>query len=234
MQRASTASKSSRYYKAALAAARKSDGQDTTISDLKVAEGFAVATILNESKSPQGYLAIFKVRSVRSMTVIASGSQIDPIELVELHMPFATQVKLTWVGSEESLRNYVAGEGEYAGESTHGYSGFDGSFGPNGWEIDAGTFDSMEAALSKAIHKRNAQANASEKTIDVDAAYKLNRDSKITVNKTTYSETFTLKLVFVSAIGTFTEHTLKATQHPGGAGGVPAYFTYALDGRDIG
>ena len=222
----SIANMDSRYHDAALAAARKSDGRNTTISDLKVASGFAVASILNKSRSPQGYLAIFKVHSVRSMTVIASGSEIDPVELVELRIPFATQVKLFPSESEESLQHAVADEGQYAGQNTPGFSGFDGSFGPDGWELDAGTFDSLEAALSKAVTELNADANVSNRTIDVDAAYKLNRHNRFVQN-------FTLKLAFISSIGTFTIHTLEATYHGGRAGGVPAYYTYALDGHDI-
>jgi len=223
----------SKYYKAALAAARKYDGPDTKISGLKVARGFARALILNTSVSPQSYTAIFKVHSVRSMKVIASGSAIDPVALVELHMPFATQVKLTWSGSEKSLRHAVATEGEYAEENTPGFTGFDGSFGPDSWELDAGRFDGIEHALSKAVHKRNAHTKNSKRTIDVDAAYKFNRHSKITVNKTTYLETFTLKLAFVSETGTFTKHTLKATQHPAQGPTGSSYYTYKLDGHHI-
>lgn len=215
------------YQQSATKAARKHTPH-AVVSDLKVTQDFAVATVKDPKGSPQaqaGNFAVFKVRKNHTMKQLAIGSSFSPLFLLELGMPRTTQTKLTWSGSVSSLNQYIADECEYQdGEDTPGYSGFGASFKPGGWQIDANSLFYIEKALSSVISPKNAKAKAGRRIICVDASYK---HSDMVTSKKTNVTTWTLRLYFVAKRGLARTHKFRfSTSEDGG-------FTYYLDGRRI-
>lgn len=218
-------SQQSKYTKSATAAARKVT-PNAVASNVKVAGGFALATVSNPTavgQSNAGNLTIFKVNKDGSMTQIANGSSFSPIDLLGLGIPLATQAVLTGHNLTQTQQNLAATCG-YSGGSAPGYIGFNGSFNPGGWQIDAGTLDGIEQALTAAIGNKNAQAGSGGKVICVNAT----RDkSNFSTDKQTYISTFTLELQFITSNGTISTHTFTF------AIGFNHYLNYTLDGQKI-
>lgn len=218
-------SQQSKYTKSATAAARKQT-PNAEVSNVKVADGFAVALVSDptaEGQANSGNSTIFKVNEDGSMTQLASGSDFSPIDLLGLGMPLATQAKLTGQALAQ-IQQDLASTCNYSGGNAPGYVGFNGSFNPTGWEIDAGTLDNLEKVLSGAISNKNAGAKFSEKIVCVNAT---REKSNVTTDKQTYVSTYTLELQFITGNGTLTTHTFKF------AIGFNSYHSYTLDGQKI-
>lgn len=217
-------SQQSKYTKSATAAARKQI-PDAKVSDVKVADGFAIAIVSDPSAQGQanaGNTTIFKVNEDGSMLLIASGSSFTPLDLLGLGIPLATQAKLT--GSDiVQLKQNLAQQCGYS-EDTIGYSGFDGSFNPGGWQIDSATLSGLEQKLSDAITNQNVNMKPGMVVICVNATRKNSNDM---INKTTYVSTFTLQVQFITDNGTLTSHTVTFAVGPN------HYRSYTLDGHNI-
>jgi hypothetical protein len=218
-------SQQSKYIKSATAAVRKQI-PNAKVTNVKVGGGFAIATVSDpttESRTNIVNTAVLKVNQDGSMTQIANGSSFSPLNLLELGIPLTTQASLT--GSDVGqVKQTLADQCGYDGGSVPGYSGFDGSFSPGGWQIDAATLDRLEQALSDTFSNTNAEAKAGKAVICVDASKK---NSNATTDKKTYISTFTLQVQFVTADGTLTKHTLTFAIGP------KYYRNYTLDGHDI-
>jgi hypothetical protein len=100
-------SQQSKYIKSTTAAARKQIPY-AVVKNVKVAGGFAIATVSDPSSQGQsnsGNETIFKVNKDGSMVQIASGSYFSPIDLLGFGIPLATQAKLT--GLEQKLSDTI-------------------------------------------------------------------------------------------------------------------------------
>jgi hypothetical protein len=214
------------YTQAATAAARKVTPH-AKAKDVKVAGGFAIATVSDPSAKGQvraGNVTVFKVNKDGSMTQIAAGSVFTPLDLLELGMPLETQAKLTG-NSIGQVKQNLANQFDYSpGSVLPGYTGFDGSFNPGGWQIDASTLDGLEQALTAVISSKNTDTKYNESIICVSAT---RENSNATTDTQTYISTFTLELQFISANGKITDHTFTFATGPG------YYRSYTLDGQKI-
>jgi hypothetical protein len=222
-------SQQSKYVKSATAAVRKQlKFPHATVSHLKVAEGFAVGSVLDTSVSPQGFLAYFKLNRDGSMTVLASGSEINPIDLLDVGIPLATQATLARRNVGQ-VKQRVFSECDYNGGNVPGYYGFGGSFGSKyDWELDAGTVDRVEQTLSDTISRQNATTESGKRVVCVNVGFRDRKNSTLKVDKKTYVATMTLRVGFITSSGALTHHTLKV------AWGFPdRRWRYTLDGRRI-
>lgn len=217
-------SQQSKYIKSATVAARKQI-PDAKVTNVKVAGGFAVAIVSDpaaEGQANAGNTTVFRVNKDGSMIQIATSSYFSPLDLLELGIPLVTQAKLTGSNIGQVKQN-LANQCGYTNGNI-GFSGFEGSFNPGGWEIDSATLRSLEQKLSNAINNQNANMKPGEQVICVDATRKNSNDS---INKTTYISTFTLQVQFVSDNGKLTMHTVTFAIGPN------YYRSYTLDGQNL-
>jgi hypothetical protein len=217
-------SQQSKYTKSATVAARKQT-PDAKVSNVKVADGFAIATVSDpaaEGQANAGNTTVFRVNKNGSMVQLAIGSSFSPLDLLGLGIPLATQAKLS--GSDIGhVKQNLAAQCGYS-DGIIGYIGFDSSFNPDGWQIDAAALSGLEQKLSYVINNENANMKPDMKVICVDATRKNSNDA---TNITTYISTFTLQVQFVSDNGTLTTHTVIFAVGPN------YYHNYTLDGHDI-
>lgn len=210
----------------ATAAARKKT-PNAKVSNVKVADGFAISTVQDPTATGQasaGNVTLFKVNKDGSMTQIASGSYFSPIDMLGLGIPLATQAKLTGQSLDQVQQNLAQLCG-YDGSNTPGYFGFDGSFSPGGWQIDATTLDSLEQALTGVLSQQN---DAAQQQANVVVCVNATREnSNFTTSTQTYISTFTLQLQFITADGTVTTHMFTFATGPN------YYRSYTLDGQKI-
>jgi hypothetical protein len=210
----------------ATAAARKQT-PNAKVTEVKVADGFASAIVSDpkaQSQANSGNKTYFKVDGGGSMTQIASGSDFSPVDLLGFGIPLATQSKLTGRSLAQTQQD-LAGTCVYRGGEAPGYIGFNGSFSPGGWEIDALTLNGIEQALTTAIRNTNIAAKPGENVICVNAT---SEKSNATTDKQTYISTFTLELQFITSNGTVTSHMFTFAVGPN------YYRSYTLDGQKIG
>jgi hypothetical protein len=214
-------SQQSKHTKSATAAAKKHT-PNAKVRNVKVAGGFALAIVSDptaEGQASAGNTTVFKVNKDGSMVQIANGSSFSPLDLLELGIPLATQAELTGshIGQvEQNLANQCGYD-----EGALGFDGFDGSFSPGGWQIDAATLSNLEQKLSSIISSQDVSANP---VICVNATQ---NNSNATTDKTTYISTFTLQVQFITNNGTLTTHTVTFAIGPN------YYRNYTLDGHNI-
>ncbi len=221
----SPGSKQDKYTQSATAAARKKT-PNAKVSNIKVAGGFAIATVQDPTAVGQanaGNVTIFRVNKDGSMTQIANGSYFSPIDLLGFGIPLTTQAELTGK-SLAQVQLSLAELCGYDGSDTPGYFGFDGSFNPGGWQIDANTLDSLEQALTGVLSKKNTEAQQGKMVICVNAT---RENSNFKTDSQTYISTFTLELQFITSDGTVTTHMFTFAIGPN------SYRSYTLDGQNI-
>lgn len=217
--------KRDRYTRAATAAARK-ETPNAKAKNVKVAGGFAMATVSDstaESQIRSGNTTIFRVNEDGSMTQIASGSSFSTLDLLELGIPLATQAELTETETNK-VKQRLASDCGYNGGDAPGYSGFGGSFNPNGWQIDAGTSYNLERVLTAVVSDKNTNAKPDDKIICLNVTKK---NSNVTTDMKTYISTFTLELQFITSEGAITTHPFTFSIGP------KYYRNYTLDGKEI-
>jgi hypothetical protein len=197
------------------------------VSNVKVADGYALAIVSDPNATSQanaGNTTIFKVNKDGSMVQIANASYFSPIDLLVLGIPLATQAKLTG-NTVSQVQQTLADACNYnTSGDTPGYSGFDGSFNPGGWQIDSGALNDIEQTLTTAIASKNSGVNSDKKIICVNVSQN-NSDTKTDLQ--TYISTFTLELQFITSDGTLTTHTFNFSVGPRN------YRSYILDGQAI-
>ncbi|HET7827706.1 MAG TPA: hypothetical protein VFK97_02460 [Candidatus Saccharimonadales bacterium] len=219
-------SQQSKYLKAATAAAKKQT-PNAKVAELKVADGFAVSIVSDptaEGQANSGNQTYFKLNKDGSMTQIASGSFFSTIDLLGFGIPLATQAKLTGHNLNQT-QQYLADACGYSDGNVPGYNGFSGSFNPGDWQIDAGTLDGLEQALTAVISNKNVLAKTTdERIICVNAT---RQNSNANTDKQTYVSSFTLELQFITANGALTTHTFTFSLGP------RQYRSYTLDGQNI-
>jgi hypothetical protein len=218
-------SQQNKYTQSATAAARKKT-PNANVSNVKVADGYAISTVQDPTADGQasaGNVTIFKVNKDGSMTQIANGSSFSPIDLLGLGIPLATQAKLLGQDISQTEQN-LANVCGYNGDNTPGYIGFDGSFNPGGWQIDADTLDSIEQALTNVLSNTNAAAQQGNTVVCVNAT---RTNSNRSTDTKTYISTFTLELQFITADGTTSTHMFTFAIGPN------YYRSYTLDGQKI-
>jgi len=217
-------SQQSKYSDSATAAARKNT-PDAKVTNVKVSGGYASAIVTDPNTDTQGSAGnttIFKVNKDGSMTQIADGSSFSPIDLINLGIPLTDQAKLN--GSTlEQAKQALADACGYMG-STPGYSGFNGSFDPDGWQVDSSTLESLEQSLTSVISAQNVQAKSGKNVICVNAT---RTGSDATTDTQTYISTFTLQVQFITSDGTPSTHQLTFAIGP------QYYHQYTLDGQVI-
>jgi hypothetical protein len=213
------------YTRSATEAARKV-APHAKVRNLKVAGGFAIATVSDSTAEGQlyaGNMTIFKINEDKSMTQIASGSSFTPLDLLELGIPLETQVELVG-GNMDQIVQTLAGVCGYNGIDAPGYIGFDSSFEPDKWEIDSGMLSNLTQVLTDTLSNKNAAAKSDEKIVCVRATK--NNSNAITDTKT-YISTFTLELQFITRGGAITTHVLTFSIGP------KYYQSYTLDGQKL-
>lgn len=218
-------SKPDDYTRRATEAARK-ENPNAKVKDVKVAGGFAIATVSDPTATGQlraGNMTVFKINEDESMTQIASGSSFTPLDLLELGIPLATQAELTGTDIDRVTKN-LAGVCGYGGIDAPGYNGFERSFDPDEWQIDSGMLGSLRQVLTADISNKNAREKPSEKVICVNAT---RNNSNATTDMKTYISTFTLELQFISNGGAVTNHTFTFSVGP------KQYRSYTLDGQKL-
>lgn len=204
--------------------AAKKDIPDAKVSNVKVAGGFGLATVSDPTAKGQlnsGNVTVFKENKDKSMTQIASGSYFSPVDLLELGIPLATQAKLTEQDLAQ-IKQTLANTCNYGGGNTPGYSGFDGSFNPDGWQIDAATLGDIKRSLKGVVNDKNAKEKPEKKVICVNTT---REKSNVTTDKQTYISTFTLELRFITE-GGISNHPFTFTIGSN-------YPNYTLDGQKI-
>jgi len=217
-------SQQSKYIKSATVAARKLI-PDAKVTNVKVDGGFAIAIVSDPEAKGQansGNTTIFKVSKDGSMKLIANSSYFSPLDLLGLGIPLETQAKLTGSNLAQVKQNFANQCGYTNGNI--GYTGFEGSFNPGGWEFDSATLRSLEQKLSNAINNLNITKKPDAQIICVNATRKNSND---TTNKTTYISTITLQMQFVSNNGILTTHVVTYAIGPN------YYRSYTLDGQNI-
>ena len=190
------------------------------------AGGFALAIVSDPTSNSQanaGNTTVFKVNKDGSMTQIANSSSFSPLDLLKLGIPLSTQAELTGQ-SVSQVKQTLADICGYNGGNTPGYSSFNGSFNPGGWQIDSATLGTLEQKLSKTISNKNTRAQVNQKIICVKAT---SNNSNVTTDIKTYISTFTLDLQFITSDGIITDHTFNFSIGPN------YYRSYTLDGQTI-
>lgn len=213
------------YTRSATEAAKKFT-PNAKVKQVKVAGGFAIATVTDPTSDGQiyaGNMTIFKVNEDGSMTQIASGSAFSPLDLLELGIPFATQAELLGSNINEVMQNLAAACGFNGGDAP-GYGGFGASFEPEKWQIDSGTFDDLRQVLTASISNKNAETNSDDKVICVLAT---KNNSNATTDLNTYISTFTLELQFITRSGAVSTHPLSFSIGP------KQFREYTLDGQKL-
>lgn len=207
--------------KSATEAARKTI-PNAIVSNVKVAGGFALATVRDPDTNGQansGSVIIFKVNKDGSMRQLASGSSFDPMDLLWLGISLPTQAKL--IGKKvNQVELDLANQCGYSAVSV-GFDGFDGSFNPGGWEIDATTLDSLEQKLSAKIDDWDSVVNP------VVCVSTTQNNSNFSTDKTSYISTFTLQVLFITDNGTATKHVVTFKVGSG------SNRIFTLDGKSI-
>lgn len=210
----------------AKAAARK-EIPNAEVKQVVVADGFAMATVYvpkDKSQLGSGNTTIFKVNKDGSMVYITSASYFSPVDLLGFGIPFETQAKLRET-DVNSIGQELANSCNYNYDNTPGYSGFEGSFNPDGWQIDSASLEGITQALNTVVESSNSSKETADKTFCVNAIIK---GSDVSVDKTTYASTFMLKLQFITGNGVITDHNFTFSDGP-------IYSrSYTLDGQKIG
>jgi hypothetical protein len=217
-------SQQSKYTRSATMAARKY-APNAVATNVKVAGGFATALVSDPTTKGQanvGNTTIFKVNKDGSMVQLAKGNSFGPLDMLGLGVPLAAQAKLMGTSVGSVVQN-LANQCGYS-EGTIGYTGFDGSFNPGGWQIDSTTLSDLEQKLSNAIADQNANTKSGTGIICVNATQANSNDQ---INTTTYTSTFTLQVQFITNGGKITTHTVTFTVGSG------LHRIYTLDGQDI-
>ena len=214
-----------KYTQSATEAARK-ETPNAEVKDVRVAGGFAVATVSDPTAKSQirsGNMTIFRVNEDGSMTQIASGNAFTPLDLLGLGIPLATQAELMGKSLDQTVQN-LAGSCGHNGGDAPGYSGFEGSFDPDNWQIDSGTLSNLLQVLTATISNKNANVEPNEKIVCITAE---KNNSKATTNMKTYISTFTIELRFIKGSGEISNHTLTFAIGPN------YYQNYTLDGQKL-
>jgi hypothetical protein len=220
-----------KYTQSALAAARKVT-PNAKVRDVKVSDGFAVATVSDptgEGELRTGVLTYFKVNDDESMTQIASGNTPLPISLLELGISISTQADLNGSSVDDVMQNLTNecdfSENDSVGyEDSTGYAGFDGSFDPDGWQIDAGTLDHIKQVLNASLAEQSKGSSSNSSVVCVIAT---NNKSDVKTDTETYISTFSMELNFVDTKGDVSRHDFAFSIGP-------RYFrSYSLDGRNL-
>lgn len=202
---------------------------NATVSKVKVSGGYAVALVGNPSTSGSqadaGNKTLFKVNSDGSMTQIAVGSSFSALDLLELGIPFSTQAALMGGTADEAQQNFL-NTCSYVGDSNPGFSGFNSSFEPDGWQIDATTLDGLLSALNTKISSDNERSTSTSDTMVV-CVNAVRKNSNVTTNTQTYVSTFTIEVHLITLKGSLSVHTLTFETGPGN------YRRYALDGQAL-
>lgn len=210
----------------AKAAARK-EIPNAEAKQVIVADGFAMAIVYvpkDKSQLGSGNTTIFRVNEDGSMTYITSGSYFSPIDLLGLGIPLKTQAKLRETELSD-VKQELANTCNYGYDNKPGFSGFDGSFNPDGWQIDSASLDGITQTLDTVIEANNARSKYDDKVVCINTQIK---GSNVGVDKTTFASTFTLKLQFITGNGVITDHDFTFNDGP-------IYSRiYTLDGQKIG
>lgn len=196
------------------------------VSDVRVAGNYASAIVKDPNASGQasaGTFTIFKVNNDGSMKQLASGSRLDPLDLLGYGIKFTDQAKLTRV-SPSQIQHYIASSCGYT-DNNPGYNGFDQSFNPDGWQIDPMTLSELQQKLNNTIGEQNTTTeDADKKIVCINA---LTKGSDAVTDSTTFKSTFTVPLQFISKSAKVYDHTLTFEIAP------KSNNVYQLDGVDL-
>lgn len=193
-------------------AARK-EIPNAEVKQVVVADGFAIAIVYSPKDTGQlgsGNTIVFKVNKDSSMTYLANASDFDTIDLLNLGIPLTTQAKLKKTDLNTVKKN-LENSCNYTGDFMPGFSGFDGSFDPDGWQIDSTTLNNIQQALVSVVKSNDAYKNSSDKIVCINA---LTKDSNIDTNQTTFESVFLIKLQFITGEGKITDHSFSFTDGP--------------------
>lgn len=210
------------------AAAAREEIPNAEAKQVVIADGFAMAVVYvpkNEGQLGSGNTTIFRVNEDESMTYISSASYFSPIDLLGFGIPLETQAKLR-EANLTSIKEELASSCEYGfyGPESPGFSGFDSSFNPDGWQIDSATLDGIIQTLETYSTGENTGNSYDDSIVCINAVID---DSGIDINQTTFASTFKMKLQFISGNGVVTNRNFTFTDGP--------VFSreYTLDGQNI-
>jgi len=176
------------------------------VRDVKTAGGFAMATVANPTSDAQaadGSIYIFKVDQNGNMTQLAAASSFDPITLLQLGIPFATQAQLTGQTVTQILQNLCGP----ASATAPDYAGFQAIQADGQWALDTNTLISIEYRLTSYLSSQNQTIAANDQTICVIA--QPTRDAQ-----TAYPDGSTItswNVQFITSTGNTTTHAMTIT-----------------------
>lgn len=195
------------------------------VENLSIADGFAIGkTYVPKDKSQlgAGQLSVFRINKDGSIEYLASASDFNEIKLLELGIPLETQSKLNNI-SIAKVKESLALTCNFENDNLPGFYGFDGSFNPDGWQIDKSSYFYITDLLGKTIWLTNSTQTIDKKIICVAASDK----SDFKVDNSTNIGTYYMKLRFITSNGTITEHDFTFNDDP------PSERLYTLDGQKI-
>lgn len=200
---------------------------DAKARNIVVADGFAMATVYvpkGQGQLGAGNTTIFKVNKDGTMTQLANASYFSPIDLLVYGIPLETQAKLSKIDVSDVKKDLANTCGYDEEIDSPGLYGFDGSFNPDGWQIDPSSMDGINSALNSFIASSNTDKEYGNKVICINTTIK---DSNIDTDKTTFVSTFILKLQFITGNGVIINHKFTFTDGPVNS------RVYTLDGQKI-
>lgn len=206
--------------------AARAQVSDAEVRNVVVSNGFAVATINSPSSNGQlksGNIALFKENDDKSMTQIASGSSFNTIDFLDLGVPLTTQAKLL-KKSLEQIKQDLADSCNYNNTNTPGYMGFNGSFHPNGWGIDASKLFFITNALDSVVSDINSGVKSDNKVICVNAT---TDNSNLVIDRKRQRVNYTIQVKFITNSGGTSAHTLNFSNNGNNS------WDFILDGRKI-
>lgn len=211
---------------AALAARKEIPNAEA--KEVIVADGFAIAYVYvpgDKSQLGAGQSTIFRVNQDGSMTYIASASYFSPIDLLNFGIPLETQAKLKETSLDNTKKELASScDYEKNGPEATGFSGFDGTFNPDGWEIDPASLEGIIQTLDTFAQTNNTNKSYDNKIICIVTS---KEGSDITVNKSTFVSTFKLKVTLITGGGEVSDADFTFTDGPVNS------RTYTLGGKTI-
>jgi len=203
------------------------DAPDATVSDVRSAGGFAVASVADPAAGGQaaaGLAYIFKVNADGSVTQLAAGSAFDPLALLGLGVPVSTQAELNGQ-TVAQVMSYLCGSDATA--ANPGFAGFDQVRAANGtWayakgQIVLGDDTGLEYSLTQYVSAQNRGGGGDGQVICVVAL----GDAQVTIDNGFAQIAWNVQ--FVTGAGEATSHAMTTAT---GAGGK---ITTTVDGKPI-
>lgn len=205
-------------------AAIQKESPGAIVKNATTADGFIKGTV-TRTKSGQDYIAIFKASESGDMTELTSGSEFDPITLLQLGISFANQAKLN-NQSVDDIKKSLMSQCNYTSGNTPGYdtSSFRKIKTREQISLNAGDIQYLQSKLNTAIQAKNS--NQDDKIVCVSAMATDNAQK----TNSYISIATSFQVQFITGSGSISTHQIIMTVHYLKSGGPT---TVTLDGVTI-